>query len=104
MRSVSTRTLVVAGLLLTLLLAGVVSFYASRSPDGLNRVAADHGFARAHRSSRGALAGYDVPGVDQPHVARGLAGVAGAAVVLAVAGGGALLLRRRSTPEPSDRG
>ncbi|MDX6324869.1 MAG: cobalt/nickel transport protein [Nocardioidaceae bacterium] len=105
MRSVSTRTLLVVGLLVTVLLAGVVSIYASRSPDGLNRVAQDHGISRttqSHRSAHGPLAGYDVPGVGQPRMARGLAGVAGVAVVLVVAGGGALLLRRRSPHAVSD--
>ena len=103
MRSVSTRTLVITGVLLTLLLAGVVSYYASRSPDGLNRVAEDHGFARTgrdHGSGDRPLAGYEVPGVDHPRMAHGLAGVAGTAVVLVVAGSGALLLRRRSGERP----
>ena len=45
MKRVSTRSVLVAGLLVALLLAGFVSFYASSDPDGLNRVAQDKGFA-----------------------------------------------------------
>src|SRR5699024_5758561 len=61
-RKASTTAVLVTGLLLALLLAGVVSFYASSSPDGLNRVADDHGFAgteQRHRSAGSPLAGYD---------------------------------------------
>ncbi|HEX6514232.1 MAG TPA: PDGLE domain-containing protein, partial [Nocardioidaceae bacterium] len=44
-----TRTFLVVGFLVALLLAGVVSYYASGSPDGLNRVAQDNGFAHTAR-------------------------------------------------------
>ena len=97
-RRLSTRTLVAVGLLVALLLAGVVSFYASRSPDGLNRVAEDHGFAgtaKEHPTEHSPLAGYRTKGVDDGRLSGGLAGVAGALVVLALAGGLALVVRRR---------
>ncbi len=70
---VSTRTVLVVGLLVALVLAGVVSFYASASPDGLNRVAGDLGFAGAEQASGtqdGPLAGYEVAGLDSPLVRR----------------------------------
>ena len=72
-RRVSTRTVLVVGLLVALLLAGVVSLWASASPDGLNRVAGDLGFAGAEQASGaqdGPLAGYEVAGVDSPLVRR----------------------------------
>lgn len=77
-------------LAVSLLLAGVVSFHASSSPDGLSRVAQDQGFASAeetHPSAEGPLAGYDT----------GLGRVAGVLVVLVLAGGLALVVRRRRT-------
>jgi len=46
-----TTVVVIVGLLLCLLLAGVVSSWASGAPDGLERVAAEHGMddrARDH--------------------------------------------------------
>jgi uncharacterized membrane protein len=98
MRRVSTRALVVAGVLLALVLAGFVSYYASRSPDGLERVAHDHGFAhsaRGHATGEGPLADYRTRGVDDDRLSGGLAGVAGALVVLVLAGGLVLLVRRR---------
>ena len=51
----------------------MVSFYASASPDGLNRVAGDLGFAGAEQASGaqdGPLAGYDVAGRRHPLVRR----------------------------------
>lgn len=98
MRGIPTR-LVLAGLLVaTLLMAGVVSFYASSDPDGLNRVAEDEGFASTeseHTSSDSPLADYAVAGVDDERLSGGLAGVAGAGVVLLITGGIAYAVRRR---------
>jgi hypothetical protein len=85
MRAVSTRSVLVVMLLVALVLAGVVSFYASGSPDGLNRVAADLGFADAERASGaegGPLAGYATAGVDNARWSGGLAGVVGCLMVL----------------------
>jgi cobalt/nickel transport protein len=40
----SNRKFIIIGLLLSVLLAGGASFYASSSPDGLEKVAGDIGF------------------------------------------------------------
>jgi hypothetical protein len=104
-RRVSTRALVVTGLLVALLLAGVVSFYASRSPDGLNHVAQEHGFAKTatpHKSDGSPLAGYSTKGVDNARLSRGIAGVAGVLLVLGLAGGLALVVRRRAESDTPD--
>ena len=102
---VPTRTLLVVGLLVALVLAGVVSFYASASPDGLNRVAGDLGFADAERASGahgGPLAGYDVAGRGT-RWSGGLAGVIGCLVVLACTSA-LMLLRSRATTRRTDGG
>lgn len=99
----STRVVMIAGVLVALLLAGVVSFYASGDPDGLNKVAQDHGFAQAekeHGTKDSPLAGYETRGVDNGRLSGGLAGVAGALIVLALAGGLTFAVKRRS-PESS---
>jgi hypothetical protein len=93
-----TRTLVVVGIALSLLLAGVVSWYASSSPDGLSRVAQDQGFsqtAQKHATADSPLAGY-AKGGGEGRVSGGVAGVIGVAVTGIVMGGLVLLLRRRS--------
>ena len=97
-RTRTVRSVVVAGLLLALLLAGVGSYYASSAPDGLNRVAEDVGFAQAERESRAAgspLAGYGTRGVDDERLSGALAGVTGVLVTLVVAGGAMRLVRGR---------
>ena len=102
---ISTRTLLVVGLLVALALAGVASHYASASPDGLNRVAGDLGFAGAEQASgaqAGPLAGYDVAGRGT-RWSGGLAGVIGCLVVLAGTST-LMLLRRRATPRRADGG
>lgn len=99
-----TRTFLLGGLLVALLLGGVASYYASSHPDGLEHVAEQVGFADSaddHAVADGPLADYSVRGVDDQRVAGGLAGVIGIGVTLLLAGGLALVVRRR-TPASSD--
>lgn len=94
---VSTRRLVLVGSAVCLLVAGVVSFFASSHPDGLEHVAHTLGFAGSARTSAAEgspLAGYGVEGVSNGFVSGGLAGVLGLVVVAVVMGGLVLLLRR----------
>jgi cobalt/nickel transport protein len=101
-----TRTLVVAGLLVALVLAGLVSYYASSSPDGLESVAEQHGFADSaeeHPGSGSPLSDYTVKGVDDGRLSGGLAGVLGSLVVLGLAVGLTSVVRRgrrRQDPDP----
>ena len=84
-----TRVLVLAGLLLALLLAGGVSYYASASPDGLERVAEDRGFADSaaeHDLADSPVADYSVRGLDDARLSGGLAGILGVVATLAVGG------------------
>jgi hypothetical protein len=85
------------GLLVSLLLAGVVSGFASSDPDGLERVAEDKGFAEAARDSALAdspLADYGVRGVEDERVSTGLAGVLGVGITFAFGLGLFALVRR----------
>jgi len=92
-------------LLVALVLAGVVSHYASSAPDGLDRVAGDHRFdgaAQPHDLEDSPLADYSTRGVDDQRLSGGLAGVIGVGVTLALAGGMAWLLRRRDHDQGED--
>lgn len=92
------RVLYSIGLLVCLLLAGVTSFYASGSPDGLERVAADQGFdatADDHALGEWPLADYALRGVENARLSGGLAGVTGVGLTLMLAGGLFTLLARR---------
>jgi cobalt/nickel transport system permease protein/cobalt/nickel transport protein len=105
MRRPSTRALVVAGLVVALLLAGVASYYASSAPDGLNRVAEDHGITRTerdHAAADGAMAGYRARGIETDRLSGLVAGVSGALVVLALFGGLTLVLRRRKEADAAE--
>ena len=100
----SSRSLLVAGLLLAFLLAGFVSGFASSAPDGLEKVAEDEGFLDAGKDSAVAdspLADYALRGIEDERLAGGLAGVLGVLLTIAV---GTLIFwavsrlsRRRST-------
>ena len=89
--------LVVTGLVLSLVLAGGVSYYASSHPDGLEKVAGDIGFLDSAKESAvedSPLAGYGVAGVDNERISGGLAGIIGVASTAAVSFGLFYALRR----------
>ncbi len=95
-----TRTFLLTGLLAALLLGGVVSYYASSHPDGLEHVAEQVGFldsADEHAAADGPMADYAVRGVEDDRLSGGLAGVVGVGVTLLLASGLALLVRRRGS-------
>ena len=74
------KKFLVSGFVVSLFLAGVVSFYASSDPDGLEKVAEDIGFlesAEDHTYADGALADYGVKGIDNERASVGVAGVIG---------------------------
>jgi cobalt/nickel transport system permease protein len=85
--------LAMAGLIV-LLLAPL----ASPDPDGLERVAEDHGFlAQAQDALYSILPDYTVPGLDDPAITTIVAGLIGVLLVTGLVWGlGALLARRRS--------
>ena len=86
---VKNKTFLISGFLISLVLAGVISFYASSSPDGLEKVAEDIGFiesAQEHSNADGVLADYGVKGVDNERASVGLAGVIGVIGTAIIAG------------------
>lgn len=98
MKSIPAKALWVAGLLVALAFAGILSFHASSHPDGLEKVAADKGIDSAgttHVDLDSPLADYQTKGVDNERISGGVAGVVGSVVVLGIAGGLFYALRRR---------
>ncbi|MEU8705976.1 energy-coupling factor ABC transporter permease [Streptomyces sp. NPDC048565] len=101
----STRKVWVTGLVAALLLAGFVSFYASASPDGLEKVAADKGIdekVEEHGAADSPLADYGVKDIGNARVSGGLAGVIGVGVTIAVGSGVFWAVRRSRTPGTSE--
>ena len=87
MRSSNLRLFIAGGLLVAIGLAMLVSGFASGSPDGLNKVAEDHGFAanaRQHLFENGPLAGYAVKGVNGDRLSTGISGLIGVLVTFGV--------------------
>jgi hypothetical protein len=65
----------------------LVSGFASSSPDGLNKVAEDHGIAasaKQHLFENGPLAGYAVKGVRNDRLSTGISGLIGVLVTFGV--------------------
>ncbi len=88
---------IAAGLTLSLVLAGGVSYYASSHPDGLEKVAGDIGFLDTAKESAvedSPLAGYGVAGIENERISGGLAGVIGVASTAAISFGMFYALRR----------
>ncbi len=99
------------GLLLALLLAGVLSNFASSSPDGLDATArkgcttsADGTITggtcmaqreKTHQMKDSPLADYGIRGIDNPYLSTGLSGVLGVLVTFGLGGGVFWLVRRR---------
>jgi hypothetical protein len=97
-RKVGTAAVALGILVVSLLLAGVVSSYAASSPDGLTKVSEDQGFgssATTHATEEGPFAGYAASFVGDDRLSGGLAGVVGVLVVLALGTGLTLVVRRR---------
>jgi cobalt/nickel transport protein len=125
-----TTWFILGGLLVALLLAGVVSNFASGSPDGLDsastkgctmneagEVTGGDCVARNskdHELADGPLADYGIRGVDNEFLSTGMSGVAGVLMTFAIGGGIFWLVRRRrpadaepaepATAEPRPRG
>jgi cobalt/nickel transport system permease protein/cobalt/nickel transport protein len=98
----STRRFFAVALVVSLLVAGVASYYASSHPDGLEYVAEQTGFIDAAEDSATAdspLADYQTSGVDDARISGGLAGVIGVVVMLLLSTGLFWLVRRRRTDD-----
>ncbi len=94
-----TRRFLLAFLGVALVIAAVISFYASSHPDGLEFVAGATGFldtAKESVTANSPLADYGVAGVENARLSGGVAGVVGVLVTLLLAGGLTWVLRRRS--------
>lgn len=86
----TSKQFYISGAIVTLFLAGFVSFYASSHPDGLEKVAGKIGFldtAKEPATAGSALAGYSVKGVENARISGGIAGVLGVAATGVVATG-----------------
>ncbi|MDZ7675606.1 MAG: PDGLE domain-containing protein [Acidimicrobiales bacterium] len=83
----NTKIFLGAGLLIGIALAVFVSPLASGSPDGLEKVAEEEGFADTatdHRLADSPLADYGIEGVDDENLSTGASGLIGVLLTLGV--------------------
>lgn len=103
----SHRAVWLTGLAASVVLAGFVSFYASASPDGLEKVAADQGIdaqAEEHAAAGSPLADYGVEDVSDARLSGGLAGVIGVGVTVVAGSAVFWTVRRRRAEDTSPTG
>lgn len=97
------KTIIAAGILLALVVAGFLSPWASSWPDGLERVAENLGFLEKAEGpgvsvwEKSPLPDYKLPGVQNERWATGLAGLGGTLAMAAIAWGLARLLKKRGS-------
>lgn len=87
------KRLLIAGGLLSVLLAAVLSFYASSQPDGLNKVANDHGISVNERDS--VTSGSPLAGYGGDRLSKATAGLIGLAATAVLGFGAFYLLKGR---------
>lgn len=111
-----TAGFVLAGLLVALVAAGLLSNFASTAPDGLESTArqgcttdADGTItggnciaqgARDHELADSPLGGYGIRGISNAYLSTGLSGVLGVLLTFALGGGLFWLVRRRGPDRP----
>jgi hypothetical protein len=93
----STRTVVIVGVVVALVIAGFLGSFASSHPDALEYVAQRVGFhdtADEHAAADGPMADYMTRGIENQWLSHGVAGVTGSLAVLTLTGALLILLRR----------
>jgi cobalt/nickel transport protein len=91
-------------LLAALAVAAFLSPLASPLPDGLERVAEDHGFTGQARTWLTTLfPDYTIPGLSHPGLTTALAGIAGTLLTFSAGWGLAALLNRRKQAAPGPK-
>lgn len=97
-RSISLTVFVMLALALAVGLATALSPFASASPDGLARVAADKGFVddgKLHSVQQDSpIQAYAMPGIGNAKLAKGVAGFVGTVIAFGFGFGFAYVLRR----------
>jgi cobalt/nickel transport protein len=93
------KRFVVPGLIIAFAVAFFLSPFASRHPDGLERVAKKKGFIKAGEGKKiltAPMPGYVMPGVKNGGLATAVSGLAGTLITFGAAFGVGYLIRRKT--------
>ncbi len=104
---VAWKYFLISGLVVSLILAFFISPFASSYPDGLEKVATNHGFIeKGERNvwNHSPIADYLFPGVKSEFLAKGLAGLVGTLVVFILSYGIVTAVRKLSVGSVSSSG
>lgn len=94
----TTNKIISIGLVVSLFIAGVISFYASANPDGLEFVAEQVGFLNTAKDSAVAtspLADYSVTGLESERLSVAFAGILGVGLTALISFGLFSFLKKR---------
>lgn len=98
------RSLLIVGIAIALVIASASAFLASSEPDGLERVAENHGFLeQAQDAPYQVLPDYTVPGLGDGPASTIAAGIVGVLAVTGLTMGAGALLRRRAPAREQSR-
>lgn len=99
--SKSKSSFVLAALIVTFLVAGVLSGFASSSPDGFEKVTSQYQIEESETKAwnHAPMVDYAIPGVESEALSTGLSGIAGTLIMLAL--GFALARFAQKKPELS---
>ena len=80
------RRFIFIGLVITILIAAFISPFASKSPDGLEKVAADKGFLNMAKGvwRYSPFSDYSLAGIENKYISTGLTGIIGVIIVFVI--------------------
>ncbi|HGJ65595.1 TPA: hypothetical protein ENS27_09420 [bacterium] len=91
---------IIIGLVIALFLAGIISIFASSSPDGLEKVAENLGFLEKGEGDpalKAPVPDYAMPGIKNEKLATGIAGIVGTLILFGFGYGLATVIKSRKS-------
>jgi cobalt/nickel transport protein len=91
---------IIIGLVIALFLAGIISIFASSSPDGLEKVAENLGFLEKGEGDptlKAPVPDYAMPGIKNEKLATGIAGIVGTLILFGLGYGLATVIKSRKS-------
>jgi cobalt/nickel transport protein len=92
----------IIGLVAAIFIAGFISLYASPEPDGLERVAEDHGFLEKGEGQEvfeSPMPDYILPGIENEQLAASVAGIIGTLIIFGLVLGVGTALKKKPTKD-----
>lgn len=94
------KKVIFVGLIISFILAGAISYFASKSPDGLERVAEDKGFLDKGEGKgvvKSPLPDYSVPAIKSEFLSNLVSGIIGVILAFGVMLAAGYLIRRKKS-------